>query len=453
MPSSPSWSAIEADGEGSDWSPPACSASRRSWRGSCARMGVRESERQRGAVSFSGDWRDCWRANWRLRTANRVLVELASWDAQDGPGIAAGARALVSGPPTARGSGAAASTPPPSSTPTAPSPSRPPATASEVRDTRWAAMSLKDGLVDGQRDRWGRRSDVDREDPDLHLRLRLHRDRATLLLDTSGEPLDRRGYRAVTAAAPVREQLAAACVLASGWDGRGPVVDPMCGSGTLLIEAAWLALGWAPGRLRPHWAFERLPGYDAEAFTAVLQEPILATGPDVRVYGNDLSAEALDAARANLEQANLLDRATLTRGDAGRLPAAARPRPGADQPAPWRAPGDRRRPLARRRRSPQAAVQGVEGRHPGRRGPRQADRAPPPPPHPGDERSDRGADPGVRPLLRGSTAPSPAPRSAARSPLACCSAPSRSARCRRAPPAPDPRSAGGRESRRSGCRC
>ena len=63
-------------------------------------------------------------------------------------------------------------------------------------------------------------------------------------------------------AAPVREQLAAACVLASGWDGTGPVVDPMCGSGTLLIEAAWFALGWAPGRLRRHWAFERLPGFD-----------------------------------------------------------------------------------------------------------------------------------------------------------------------------------------------
>jgi putative N6-adenine-specific DNA methylase len=177
-------------------------------------------------------------------------------------------------------------------------------------------MSLKDGLVDGQRDRWGRRADVDREDPDLHLRLRLHRDRATLLLDTSGEPLDRRGYRAVTTAAPVREQLAAACVLASGWDGRGPVVDPMCGSGTLLIEAAWIALGWAPGRLRRHWAFERLPGYDPVAFTAVLQEPLPVAGANVQVYGNDLSAAALDAARANLEQANLLDRAVLTRGDA-----------------------------------------------------------------------------------------------------------------------------------------
>lgn len=283
--------------------------------GELRQMRARDLERQRGAVSFSGDWRDCWRANWRLRTANRVLVELASWEAKDGPGIAAGARALISGRPGPRlwrGGLDDAALFHPDRTFAIQATS----TASEVRDTRWAAMSLKDGLVDGQRDRWGRRSDVDREDPDLHLRLRLHRDRATLLLDTSGEPLDRRGYRAVSTAAPVREQLAAACVLASGWDGRGPVVDPMCGSGTLLIEAAWIALGWAPGRLRRHWAFERLPGYDPQAFTAVLQEPLLAPGPNVRVHGNDLSAEALDAARANLEQANLLDRAILTRGDA-----------------------------------------------------------------------------------------------------------------------------------------
>jgi putative N6-adenine-specific DNA methylase len=223
-------------------------------------------------------------------------------------------------------------------------------TASEVRDTRWAALSVKDGLVDGQRDRWGRRSDVDREDPDLQLRLRLHRDQATLLLDTSGEPLDRRGYRAVTTAAPVREQIAAACVLASGWDGRGPVVDPMCGSGTLLVEAAWFALGWPAGRLRPHWAFERLPDYDPRAFTQILQEPLLAPDPNVRLYGNDLSAEALAAARANLERANLLDRATLSRGEAAGFEPPAGPglvvvnpphgeRLGADV-AGWRALGD-----------------------------------------------------------------------------------------------------------------
>jgi putative N6-adenine-specific DNA methylase len=271
-------------------------------------LGAENPVRDKGAVTFSGTWEDCWRANWRLRTANRVLVELDSWAGRDGAELAAGARRLVSRRP-----GGDLFHPDRTFVLQAT------CTASEIHDARWVALSVKDGLVDGQRDRWGRRASVDREHADLHLRVRLHRDHATLLLDTSGEPLDRRGYRAVTAAAPVREQLAAACVLASGWDGRGPVVDPMCGSGTLLVEAAWLALGRAPGALRQGWAFERLPGFDARAFERIRREPIPAPGPDVRLVGNDSSGEALRAARANLEKAGVIDRATFTRGDASAL--------------------------------------------------------------------------------------------------------------------------------------
>lgn len=282
-------------------------------------LGIEELERQRGAVAFAGHWKDCWRANWRLRTANRVLVELGSWEAGDSPSLAAGARALVGGRTRAQGLHRSEVDVARLLHPDRSFAIQATSTASEIRDTRWAALSVKDGLVDGQRDTYGRRSSVDREDPDLHLRVRLHRDRATLLLDTSGEPLDRRGYRATTTTAPVREQLAAACVLASGWDGTGPVLDPMCGSGTLLIEAAWTALGWAPGRLRRSWAFERLPAYDRKSFESVKKEPIPATGPNVRLYGNDLSAEALAAARANLEKAQVLDRAILTRGDAANV--------------------------------------------------------------------------------------------------------------------------------------
>ncbi len=275
---------------------------------------------ERGAVTFHGRWEDCWRANWRLRTANRILVEAARFPAASGAELTAAARALVAG------SGRAG---PPGSGPMASCldlgallhPDRSFAvqatsTASEIRDTRWAALTLKDGLVDGQRERYGRRSNVDREGPDLRVRLRLHRDEATLLLDTSGEPLDRRGYRQVTTSAPVRETLAAACVLSSGWDGRGPVVDPMCGSGTLLIEAGWWALGWAPGRLRSEWGFERLPWFDRRRFEAVRQEPLPAPGPEIRLYGNDRSTEFVRAARANLEAAGLDEVAFVRGGDA-----------------------------------------------------------------------------------------------------------------------------------------
>jgi putative N6-adenine-specific DNA methylase len=94
------------------------------------------------------------------------------------------------------------------------------------------------------------------------------------------------------------------------------VVDPMCGSGTLLIEAAWIALGLAPGHLRTGWAFERLPTFDPRAFAAVRQEVLPASGPDVHLWGNDRSAEALRAARANVELAGVRSRTTLHRGEA-----------------------------------------------------------------------------------------------------------------------------------------
>ncbi len=269
-------------------------------------LGARNILRQRGAVSFSGGWRDCWRANWRLRSANRVLVRLGRWDGGDGDALAAGARALIAGKKSRRGgidTGRLLD-------PRRSFAIRATTSASRIRDLRWAALKVKDGLVDGQRDRYGKRSSVDREWPDLPLRLRLFKDQATLSLDSSGDSLDRRGYRRMTSDAPVREQLAAACVLATGWDGRGPVVDPMCGSGTLLVEAASIALGRAPGFLRQGrdgsgWAFERFPSFDARAFAAIRREPIPAPGRDVELFGVDRSPTAARACRINLSRAGL----------------------------------------------------------------------------------------------------------------------------------------------------
>ncbi len=300
-----------------------------------SQLGARKIQKQRGAVTFRGDWADCWRANWRLRTANRVLVELGQWPGGDGDALAAGARSLIAGrgrvwrgpgsrDPGSQGGVDVGKLFHPDRTFSI----RATTSASRIRDLRWAALKVKDGLVDGQRDRYKRRSSIDRDQPDLPLRLRLHHDRATLTLDTSGESLDRRGYRVVSSRAPMREQLAAACVLASGWDGRGPVVDPMCGSGTLLAEAAHVALGRAPGALRAAsgratsgretsgWAFERFDGFDAKAFEAIRDEPIPAPGPGVELYGVDRSNQALGACRANLRRAGLEDRARLQYGDA-----------------------------------------------------------------------------------------------------------------------------------------
>lgn len=326
-----------------------------------AALGARAIQRQRGAVSFRGQWADCWRANWRLRTANRVLVELGRWDGGDGDALAAGARALIRGRSRQKREGIDVGA---LLLPERTFSIRATTSASRIRDLRWAALKVKDGLVDGQRDRYQRRSSIERDRPDLPLRLRLHHDRATLTLDTSGTSLDRRGYRVVTSQAPMREQLAAACVLASGWDGRGPVVDPMCGSGTLLIEAADIALGRAPGWLRaksqgeardagaaaPGWAFQRFPSYDEKAFAAVRREPIPTPGEDVELIGRDRSADAVRAAHANLTRADLDDRARVRRGDAFEMEPPNTPglfmvNPAygarlAEEPAQWKRLGD-----------------------------------------------------------------------------------------------------------------
>jgi putative N6-adenine-specific DNA methylase len=284
--------------------------------------GIAPTAREVAGVRFRGDFEVALRANWRSRIANRILIELASWDAGDDATLYAGARALFASGGRLEIEGA---TPAPLLHPSRTFALRATSSRSALRDTRWIALRVKDGLVDGQRDRFGRRSNVARDAPDLALRLRLHGDRATLLLDTSGEPLDRRGYRVASTGAPVREQLAAAAVLASGWDGRGPVVDPMCGTGTLLAEAGAIALGLPPHRLRTRWAFERLPGFDRERLARIRAEPFPAPGPDVRLHGVDLDAEALAAAERNLAAAGLAERSVLRVGDGLELEPPAGP--------------------------------------------------------------------------------------------------------------------------------
>ena len=281
-------------------------------------LGLAASTKETGGVAFDGTFADGLRANWRLRTANRVLVELASWPAADNDQLYNGARALVETAPEGYAKRDGGATLPLAElfSPDRTFSIQATSSHSEIRDTRWIAMKVKDGIVDAQRERFQARSDIERSSPDVALRLRLFRDRATLLLDTSGEPLDRRGYRVSSTAAPLREQLAAAAILASGWNGRGPVVDLMCGSGTFLAEAGALALGLAPNRLRNLWAFERLPGFDRELWRVIRDEPLPAPDPEVRMFGVDLAREAIAASQRNLAAAGLLGHTDLVEGDA-----------------------------------------------------------------------------------------------------------------------------------------
>ncbi|MEM1180830.1 MAG: THUMP domain-containing protein [Acidobacteriota bacterium] len=275
-------------------------------------LGLKPQPGARGAVAFEGDHAAVWRANHWLRTANRVLIEVATWSGQDGDALYAGARNLVRRrKKTASGLDFGRLLSPRKTFAV-----RATTAVSKQTDTRWIALRVKDGLVDGQRDRHGQRSSVDRDFPDIQLRVRLFKNQATLLLDTSGRPLDHRGYRLSTVQAPLRETLGAAAVLLSGWNGEGPIIDPMCGSGTLIAEAGWWALGRAPSYLRRSWAFENLPGWSADAQKkAVADPPHRAISNDIELIGLDRDPVAIAATESNLDEARLINRTTLLTGD------------------------------------------------------------------------------------------------------------------------------------------
>ncbi len=173
----------------------------------------------------------------------------------------------------------------------------------------FVALRLKDAIVDHMRDHYGARPDIDRISPDVRVFVYWGRGKATLYLDLSGEPLFKRGYRLSGGEAPLKETLASSVIRLSGWDRKLPLVDPMCGSGTLLIEAAMLAANIAPGLWRKRFCFERWGDFhssDAEALNKLRGElRRQAHGQHPRITGYDLDETALQAAQANAKSAGL----------------------------------------------------------------------------------------------------------------------------------------------------
>ena len=176
-----------------------------------------------------------------------------------------------------------------------------------VNDTRFANVKTKDAIVDRIREKQGRRPDSGPGRQGAVVHLHWEGDRCEVWLDTSGEPLSRRGYRKIPLEAPMQETLAAAVVLAAGWDGTGPLVNPMCGSGTLAIEGALIALGRAPGILRQNFGFMHILGYDRFAFEREREE--LKRKARRKVYANivatDIRPDAVEAARQNARTAGV----------------------------------------------------------------------------------------------------------------------------------------------------
>ena len=194
-------------------------------------------------------------------------------------------------------------------------------TNQEIRHTQFGAMRVKDGIVD-YFERHGRaRPNVDKEQPDIRIHAYLNRDDVVLSLDLSGDALHMRGYREDTGKAPLRETLAAAIVLRSGWQKGTPLVDPMCGSGTLLIEAAQMEAQIAPQLYRLHWGFDFWQGYNQAAWEKVKEEALaLAEAEKQRAnpphfYGFDLDHRVLQKAKQNAKNAGVAHLMQWQQGD------------------------------------------------------------------------------------------------------------------------------------------
>jgi len=189
---------------------------------------------------------------------------------------------------------------------------------SKIRHSKYAALRVKDAIVDCFREMHGRRPNVDTLAPDVWFNLHIENNHATLSLDTSGGSLHRRGYRQATGPAPMQETVAAAVIRLAGWDGEQPLYDPMCGSGTLLAEALMHGCRIPAGYLRPRFGFEALPDFDAAEWARVkaAADARIRPLPHGLIAGSDAAPAMVAAAQQNLKTLPFGDRVPVVLADA-----------------------------------------------------------------------------------------------------------------------------------------
>lgn len=263
-----------------------------------ATIGAQRLQIEPGGVAFAGDLALAMRANLESRIASRVLWRVGTGEYATADDIYAGALALPwsdwFGPErTIRVDVAAIRSP--------------------LRSLDFVTLRIKDALCDALRDRHGRRPNVDTARPDVRIHAFLDSRRWTVYLDTSGEALFKRGWRADGGEAPLRENLAAGILMLAGWNVGTPLFDPMCGSGTFLVEAAQMSLMRPPG-LKRTFGFQKLKPFDLKAFQrakAELQTNALPSRP-LPIFGGDRDARILETARHNLAQAGVAGAVDLT---------------------------------------------------------------------------------------------------------------------------------------------
>lgn len=184
------------------------------------------------------------------------------------------------------------------------------------KHSQYIALKTKDAIVDRFRERTKSRPNVDLKYPDLRINIHIDRERCSVSLDSSGMSLHKRGYRSATNIAPINEVLAAGLVIQSGWDGQSDFFDPMCGSGTILIEAAMIAANVPPNINRKEFAFERWNDWDPDLYENI-QQSLLKKIREVpfKIYGFDKAPSAVRKALDNIKEANLEEFVSVTQDD------------------------------------------------------------------------------------------------------------------------------------------
>jgi putative N6-adenine-specific DNA methylase len=244
----------------------------------------------RRMVSFKGDQKLLYKSNLYLRTAVRVLKPICSFKAGDADEVYVKVREIEWEKIFSIEQTFAIDT----------------VVYSELfRHSKFLSYRVKDGIADYFIDKFGKRPSVSITNPDIYIHVHISHDTCTVSLDSSGESLHKRGYRVEQTEAPLNEVLAAGMLLLAGWDGQCNFIDPMCGSGTLLIEAALIALKIPPGIYRKSFAFEKWKNFDQELFDKLVNEESDERPFKYKIYGSDNSPSAISTAQKNVSGASL----------------------------------------------------------------------------------------------------------------------------------------------------
>ena len=256
--------------------------------GELVELGANNVQLERRAVSFTGDKRLLYMANFYLRTASRVLVPIVTFKAKDADEVYEQVKQLDwSKYMTLQTCFQIDAT----------------VYSETFRHSRYVTYRVKDAIVDWWSEREGKRPNVKLSNPDLYLNVHIANETVTLSLDSSGESLHKRGYRVANTEAPINEALAAGMLLMAGWKGETDFYDPMCGSGTLLIEAALIAQNIAPGIFRKGFAFEKWADFDKDLLEDIYNDDSLEREFTHRIYGSDASFYAVQQALKNVKSA------------------------------------------------------------------------------------------------------------------------------------------------------